>query len=159
MPDDPKTTAKHRNQIAAEVIADASAFAAWWTKRHHPVAVDEAIVIQAQAAGLLYRGSGMLRLSPSGLKLTSTTGVQQVMAETPTTDPSEGEGRTDRDATLLSAHLPGSAPRIGSPAIIGVADAGCRRKTGTNTTAALGRMRRRRRLRLWQKHRGARQTV
>ena len=86
MPDDPKTTAKHRNQIAAEVIADASAFAAWWTKRHHPVAVDEAIVIQAQAAGLLYRSSGMLRLSPSGLKLTSTTGVQQVMAETPTTD-------------------------------------------------------------------------
>ena len=51
-------------------------------------------------------------------------GLNLMQDDLKTTDPSEGEGRTDRDATLLSAHLPGSAPRIGSPAIIGVADAG-----------------------------------
>jgi hypothetical protein len=67
--DAPRTTAKHRNQIADEIISDASAFAAWWTKRHHPGAIDEVIVIKAQAAGLIYRGRRMLTLSQAGLEL------------------------------------------------------------------------------------------
>jgi hypothetical protein len=56
-------------EIASEVIADASRFQRWWTLRRHPHAIDEAIVMAAEKAGLLSRGGGILTLSQAGLAL------------------------------------------------------------------------------------------